>query len=74
LCFKCNDRDAISEACDRFGFEKQKFPGFEGAFAALIAPEGTCLYLFDEDFLGEGIEVDETANLSEFKNRQTLKK
>ncbi len=74
LCFKCDDRDAIGEACDRFGFEKQKFPGFEGAFAALTAPEGTCLYLFDEDFLGEGIEVDESDDLSEFKNSQKATK
>ena len=72
LCFKCNDRDAIDEVCDRHGFEKQKFPGFEGAFAALLAPEGTSLYLFDEDFLGEGIQVDESDDMSEFKDTQKL--
>ena len=74
LCFKCHDRDAIDAACERYGFEKQKFPGFEGAFAALKAPEGTCLYLFDEDFLGEGIEVDETDDMTEFKETQKLQK
>ena len=74
LCFKCNDRDAIDDVCNRHGFAKQKFPGFEGAFAALQAPEGTCLYLFDEDFLGEGIEVDESDDLSEFKDTQKLTK
>lgn len=74
LCFKCHDRDALAEACDRHGFEQQKFPGFEGAFAAMKSPEGTCLYLFDEDFLGEGIEVDETDDMSEFRETQKLKK
>lgn len=72
LCFRCHDRIAIAEACEQYGFEQQKFPGFEGAFAALMAPEGTCLYLFDEDFLGEGIVVDESDDLSEFKDTQKL--
>lgn len=66
LCFKCQDRGAIQEICERHGFPWQKFPGYEGAFAALKAPEGTCLYLFDEDFLGEGIEVDESDDLSAY--------
>lgn len=66
LCFKCHDRDVVGNVCDRHGFTTQKFPGFEGAFRAIRAPEGTCLYLFDEDFLGEGIVVDESDDLSEF--------
>lgn len=66
LCFKCADRSALDAVCERHGFRMQKFPGFEGAFTALRAPEGTMLYLFDEDFLGEGIEVEESADLSEF--------
>lgn len=66
LCFKCHDRTAVGELCDRHGYTTQKFPGFEGAFRAIRAPEGTCLYLFDEDFLGEGIVVDESDDLSEF--------
>lgn len=66
LCFKCPDRGAVASACERHGFEIETFPGFEGAFAALVAPEGTRLYLFDEDFLGEGIEVEESDDLSEF--------
>jgi len=70
LCFKCYDRKVIDEICERHNFKKQKFPGFEGAFAALQAPEGTCLYLFDEDFLGEGIEVDESDDLSEYPGKQ----
>lgn len=66
LCFKCQDRNAIRDICERHGFKTEKFPGFEGAFRAIRAPEGTCLYLFDEDFLGEGIEVAESDDLSEF--------
>lgn len=66
LCFKCHDKSVIEALCDRHGYTTQKFPGFEGAFRAIRAPEGTCLYLFDEDFLGEGIEVDESDDLSEF--------
>ena len=52
LCFKCPDRDRIHEVCERHGILHEKFPGYEGAFTALKAPEGTCLYLFDEDFRG----------------------
>ena len=74
LCFKCYDRAALNEACERHGFELQMYPGFEGAFAALKAPEGTTLYLFDEDFLGEGIEVDETDDMTEFTETQRLQK
>lgn len=59
LCFKCHDRKALEAAVERHGLRKQKFPGFEGAFAVLVAPEGTRLYLFDEDFLGESYEVSE---------------
>ena len=60
LCFKCPDRDAVNSAIARHGLECEKFPGFEGAFAVLTSPEGTRLYLFDADFLGEGIEVAES--------------
>ncbi|HNP36950.1 MAG TPA: hypothetical protein PKK10_13945 [Woeseiaceae bacterium] len=66
LCFRCTDKDALAATCERYGFVPQNFPGFEGAFQALTAPEGTCLYLFNEDFLGEGIEVEESDDLSEF--------
>lgn len=66
LCFRCHDKAALDAVCERHQFRLQKFPGFEGAFASLRAPEGTMLYLFDEDFLGEGIEVEESADLSEF--------
>lgn len=64
LCFKCPDREAVEQAIAAQGLRSQAFPGYEGAFAVLQAPEGTRLYLFDEDFLGEGIEVTESVPLS----------
>lgn len=69
LCFKCHDRDALTALIDKHGLPHQRFPGFEGAFVALTAPEGTTLYAFDEDFLGETYEVDESDDTSEFLRR-----
>ncbi|MDX1499829.1 MAG: hypothetical protein R3176_08030 [Woeseiaceae bacterium] len=66
LCFKCPDRKVLAAVIERHGIPHEEFPGFEGAFVALEAPEGTKLYAFDEDFLGEPIEVDESDDLSEF--------
>ena len=66
LCFKCHDKDALKTLVDKEGLRAQRFPGFEGAFLAIKAPEGTMLYLFDEDFLGEPIEVDEDVDPDEF--------
>jgi hypothetical protein len=60
LCFRCDDREAVWIALAKHGFAHQEFPGFEGAFMALEAPEGTMLYLFNEDFLGELYEVSES--------------
>jgi hypothetical protein len=60
LCFKCNNRDRLAEIIERHGLKQKKFPGFEGAYSVLHAPEGTRLYLFDEDFLGESYVVDES--------------
>jgi hypothetical protein len=60
LSFKCTDRAALAEVIERHGMKTRKFPGFEGAFCVLQAPEGTRLYLFDEDFLGETYVVDES--------------
>lgn len=60
LCFRCDNREAVWIALAKHGFEHQEFPGYEGAFMVLTAPEGTMLYLFDEDFLGELYEVSET--------------
>jgi hypothetical protein len=59
LCFRCDDKDAVWTAIAQHGFKFKEFPGFEGAFMALTAPEGTVLYLFKEDFLGELYEVAE---------------
>lgn len=59
LCFKCPDRKTLLACVEQHGLRVQKFPGFEGAFGVLAAPEGTRLYLFDEDFLGESYEVSE---------------
>lgn len=67
LCFKCHDRDALFAVIDKHGLKHKKFPGFEGAFVVLKAPEGTMLYAFDEDFLGETYEVDESDDTSEFE-------
>lgn len=60
LCFKCPERDPLLAAVELHGMRHQAFPGFEGAFAELTAPEGTKLYLFDEDFLGEPYIVEES--------------
>jgi hypothetical protein len=66
LCFRCKDKEALMSTIERHGFEHEKFPGFEGAFVAVVAPEGTKLYAYDEDFLGDGYEVEESDDLSEF--------
>lgn len=60
LCFRCDDRDAIWIALAKHGFKHREFPGFEGAFMSISAPEGTDLYLFDQDYLGELYEVEES--------------
>jgi hypothetical protein len=59
LCFRCDDKEAVWIALAKDGYEHHEFPGYEGAFMALKAPEGTNLFLFDEDFLGELYEVSE---------------
>ena len=66
LCFKCPDRDALKALVKKHGLTHKKFPGFEGAFLAVQAPEGTTLFAFDEDFLGETYEVDESDDTSAF--------
>lgn len=60
LCFKCPDKAALEAVLERHGIGSEPFPGYEGAFCRLRAPEGTPLYLFAEDFLGESYEVSET--------------
>lgn len=59
LCFKCDNKKALDDAIDFHGLRSEKFPGFEGASRIIEAPEGTRLYTFDEDFLGESYEVSE---------------
>ena len=59
LCFRCDDKEAVWIALAKHGFEHHEFPGFEGAFMSITAPEGTMLFLFDEDYLGELYEVEE---------------
>ncbi|MCH7829924.1 MAG: hypothetical protein IIB75_05090 [Proteobacteria bacterium] len=65
-CFKCPDRPALMELLQQNGMTFEKFPGFEGAFVAIKAPEGTTLYAFEQDFLGEKYEVDESGDASDF--------
>ena len=60
------DKDALETLVEREALRTQRFPGYEGAFLAIKAPEGTMLYVFDEDFLGEPIEVEEDVDPSEF--------
>lgn len=64
LCFKCPDRHGLMGILEQNGIDFEKFPGFEGAFVAIKAPEGTILYAFKEDFLGESYEVEETGHFS----------
>ncbi len=60
LCFKCPNKDALWDTIERHGLRSEKYPGYEGAFCVIEAPEGTRLYAFEEDFLGEAYEVDES--------------
>jgi hypothetical protein len=71
LCFKCRDESALRALIEAQGLPAEKFPGFEGAFLVLTAPEGTQLYVFKEDFLGEPIEVDEDVDPSEVEGKFT---
>ncbi len=66
LCFKCPDRHALMGLLEQKGMPFEKFPGFEGAFVAITAPEGTTLFAFEEDFLGEKYEVDESGDAGDF--------
>ena len=66
LCFRCPDKSELMNLLDRQNLDYEKFPGFEGAFVAIKAPEGTTLFAFEEDFLGEKYEVDESGDLSDF--------
>lgn len=63
LSFKCHDRDRLEALVERHGIKCERHPGFEGAFKVIVAPEGTKIYLFEEDFLGEAYVVDESDEL-----------
>lgn len=65
LCFKCPDRHDLMGVLEQNGMDLEKYPGFEGAFVEIRAPEGTILYAFEEDFLGESYEVEESGYFSE---------
>ncbi len=66
LCFRCSDRHGLMGLLEQRGMPHEKFPGFEGAFVAITAPEGTTLFAFEEDFLGEAYEVDESGDAADF--------
>jgi len=66
LCFKCPDRHGLMGFLEQQNMDFEKFPGFEGAFVAIKAPEGTTLFAFEEDFLGEAYDVDESGDAGEF--------
>ncbi len=66
LCFKCPDRHQLMGVLEQNGMDFEKYPGFEGAFVEIRSPAGIVLYAFEEDFLGESYEVDETGHFSEF--------
>lgn len=59
LCFRCSDRTPLNTIIEEDMLAHTPYPGFEGAFVELRAPEGTALYVFDEDFLGEAYVVSE---------------
>ena len=67
LCFRCDDKDSLLATLEHHGIAYEKYPGFEGAMLKIAAPEGTPLYAFDSDFLGEKYEVDESVDIEEFK-------
>ena len=60
LCFKTHDADRLESVCTDAGVTLKPRPGFEGAAYSVTAPDGTTLYVFEQDFLGEGYEVDES--------------
>ena len=65
LSFKCSDRRGLMTHLQQQGVACKKYPGFDGAFVEITAPEGTTLYAFEQDFLGESYEVEESGLFSE---------
>lgn len=66
LCFRNPDRQGLMDLLEQRGLDFEKYPGYEGAYVAIKAPEGTTLFVFEEDFLGEAYEVDESGDVTEF--------
>lgn len=66
LCFKGSDKNELMSVLEQKNIAFEKYPGYEGAFAAVTAPEGTTLFAFEEDFLGEKYEVNESPNTKDF--------
>lgn len=66
LCFRNSDRKGFMALVEQRGFDFEKYPGYEGAFVAIKSPEGTTLFVFEEDFLGESYEVDESGDAADF--------
>jgi len=66
LCFRNPDRQGLMALLQQRGFDYETYPGYEGAYVAITAPEGTTLYVFEEDFLGESYEVDESGDPTDF--------
>ena len=50
----------LTEDYEQHDLKHKLYPGFEGAMLELEAPEGTSLFVFSEDFLGESYVVDES--------------
>lgn len=59
LCFRCEDKTALGTIIEEDMLAHKPYPGFEGAFVELRAPEGTTLFVFNEDFLGDAYVVTE---------------
>lgn len=66
LCFRNPDRKGLMALIQQRDFEHEQYPGYEGAFVSIKAPEGTTLFIFEEDFLGESYEVDESGDVTDF--------
>ncbi len=62
LCFKCQDRGALLQILRHRDINHRVTPDFETARIEITAPEGTTLFVFDEDFLGEPYEVEESVD------------
>ncbi len=69
LCFKSADKESLMDFLEYSGLTFERLPGFEGAFVAIRAPEGTTLFVFERDFLGEKYEVDETGDIADFPSQ-----